>query len=76
MNSVTGRSKSAPEQNRVSRLVRMPTSRPSASVIGTPLNLKRFISASASCSVAVGDSVTGSVIIPLWLRLTFCTSAA
>ena len=46
------------------------------SVIGTPENLKRCISASASCSVAVGASVTGSVIMPLWLRLTFCTSAA
>ncbi|CAB4690219.1 unannotated protein [freshwater metagenome] len=44
--------------------------------MGTPLNLKRFISASASCSVAVGVSVTGSVIMPLWLRFTFCTSAA
>ena len=54
----------------------MPTSRPSASVIGTPENLKRCISASASCRAAVGGSVTGSVIIPLWLRLTFCTSAA
>ena len=76
MNSVTGRSKSAPSQKRMSRLVRMPTSRPSASVIGTPENLNRCISASASCSRAVGGSVTGSVIIPLWLRLTFCTSAA
>jgi hypothetical protein len=54
----------------------MPTSRPSSSVIGTPENLKRCISASASCSAALGWRVTGSVIIPLWLRLTFCTSAA
>ena len=76
MNSLTGRSKSAPSQKRMSRLVRMPTSRPSGSVIGTPENLKRCISASASCRAAVGGNVTGSVIIPLWLRLTFCTSAA
>ncbi len=76
MNSVTGRSKSAPLQKRMSRLVRMPTSRPEASVIGTPLKRNRRIRSSASCSVAVGGRVTGSVIIPLWLRLTFCTSAA
>ena len=76
MNSVTGRSKSAPSQKRMSRLVRMPTRRPSASVIGTPENRNLCINASASCSSAVGGSVTGSVIMPLWLRLTFCTSAA
>ena len=60
----------------MSRLVRIPTSRPSASVIGTPENLNRFISSSASNSRAVLGSVTGSEIMPLWLRLTFCTSAA
>ena len=76
MNSVTGRSKSLPSQNRMSRLVRIPTSRPSGSVIGTPENLKRFINASASCSSAVGGSVTGSVIMPDCERLTFWTSAA
>ena len=76
MNSDTGRSKSPPSQNRMSRLVRMPTRRPSGSVIGIPEKRKRFISSSASCSFAVGGSVTGSEIIPLWLRLTFCTSAA
>ena len=76
MNSAIGRSKSLPSQKRMSRLVRMPTSRPSASVIGTPEKRKRCISASASCSGASGGSVTGSVIMPLWLRLTFCTSAA
>ena len=51
MNSDTGRSKSRPSQKRMSRLVRMPTRRPSGSVIGTPENLNRFISSSASCSV-------------------------
>ncbi len=76
MNSPTGRSKSAPSQKRMSRLVRMPTRRPSSSVIGTPENLNRCISASASCSDALGRNVTGSVIIPLWLRFTRCTSAA
>ena len=76
MNSETGRSKSLPSQNRMSRLVRMPTRRPSGSVIGIPEKRNRFISSSASCSLAVGGSVTGSEIIPLWLRLTFCTSAA
>ena len=76
MNSETGRSKSVPSQNRMSRLVRMPTRRPSGSVIGIPEKRNRFISSSASCSLAVGGSVTGSEIIPLWLRLTFCTSAA
>ena len=45
-------------------------------MIGTPENLKRFIICSASCRAAPALSVTGSVIIPLWLRLTFCTSAA
>ncbi len=54
----------------------MPTSRPASSTIGIPENRKRFINASASCSSAVAGSVTGSVIMPLWLRLTFCTSAA
>ena len=76
MKSAIGRSKSEPSQKRMSRLVRMPTSRPSTSVIGTPENLKRFISSSAWNSSAVFGSVTGSEIIPLWLRLTFCTSAA
>ena len=76
MNWAIGRSKSAPSQKRMSRLVRIPTSRPAASVIGTPENLKRCIRVSASCNAAVGGSVTGSVIMPLWLRLTFCTSAA
>ena len=76
MNSDTGRSKSRPSQKRMSRFVKMPTRRPSGSVIGMPENRNRFISSSASCSVAVGGNVTGSVIIPLWLRLTFCTSAA
>ena len=45
-------------------------------MIGTPENLKRFISSSASNSRAVFGSVTGSEIMPLWLRLTFCTSDA
>jgi hypothetical protein len=76
MNSVTGRVKSDPSQNRMSRLVRMPTRRPSGSVIGTPENLNLCIRSSASCSSAVGRSVTGSVIIPDCDRLTFWTSAA
>ncbi len=65
MNSVTGRSKSTPSQKRMSRFVRMPTRAPCSSVIGTPENLNCDISVSASCSRAVGGSVTGSVIMPL-----------
>ena len=76
MKSVTGRSKSDPSQKRMSRLVRMPTRRPSGSVIGTPENLKRCIRSSASCSSAVGARVTGSVIMPDCDRLTFWTSDA
>ena len=76
MNSLMGRSKSAGSQKRMSRLVRMPIRRPSWSTMGTPLNRNRCISDSASCSSAVAGRVTGSVIMPLWLRFTRCTSAA
>ena len=54
MKSDTGRSKSAPSQKRMSRLVRMPTSRPSGSVIGTPENVNWCISASASAASVGG----------------------
>ena len=54
----------------------IPTSFPSRSTIGTPLILKRIISAFASRSVASGASVIGFRIIPLSLRFTRSTSAA
>ncbi len=76
MKSRTGRRKSFASQNLMSRLVRMPTRRPSGAVIGTPEKRNCCISASASARVASGPSVTGSVIIPLCERLTRCTSAA
>ena len=60
---------------RVSRLVRMPTSRPS-STIGTPEMWYFCITISASASRSVGRRVTGSTIIPASDRLTLSTSAA
>ena len=60
---------------RRSRFVRMPTSRPSSSVIGTPEMWYRSISSSASETSACGGSVTGSTIIPDSERLTLSTSA-
>src|SRR5919201_1818236 len=60
---------------RRSRFVRMPTSVPSALVIGTPLMWYVDISSSASETSAAGGSVTGSTIIPASERLTLSTSA-
>ena len=45
-------------------------------MIGTPEIEKRAERASASASVAVGGSVTGSAIMPDWDRLTRSTSPA
>ena len=59
-----------------SRLVTMPTSRPSASTIGTPEIRNRLIRLAASRSGRSGPSVIGFRIIPLSLRLTRSTSAA
>ena len=76
MNSVTGLSYSSEVQKRMSRLVRMPTRRPSGSQIGTPLILWRPINASASSRVADGGRLIGAEIIPAWARLTRSTSSA
>ena len=54
----------------------MPTSLPSLSTIGTPLMLKRAISATASRSDAFGVSVIGLRMMPLSLRFTRSISAA
>src|SRR5579864_4193657 len=59
---------------RRSRLVRIPTSRPSFWVMGTPEILYLRITSSASETFASGDIVTGSTIIPLSDRLTLSTS--
>ena len=64
---------------RRSRLVRMPTSRPSvlpSSVIGTPEMRYFFISSRASTMRLEGASVIGLTIMPLSDRLTRSTSAA
>src|SRR5688572_20063695 len=64
---------------RRSRLVRMPTSRPSllpSSVIGTPEMRYCCIRSRASARVLVAASVIGLTIIPLSERLTRSTSAA
>jgi hypothetical protein len=53
-----------------------PDQRPSPFTIGTPEIVKRVISATASRSVASGESVIGLRIIPLSMRLTRSTSAA
>ncbi len=74
MTSRTGRVRST--SKRMSRLVMMPSNRPSASVTGTP-EIRNFAhSASASRSVASGRQVTGSVTIPASERLTISTWAA
>ncbi len=57
----------------MSRLVTMPSSLPTASVTGTPLMRNFAHSASASCSVASGRTVIGSVTIPDSDRLTRST---
>ena len=61
---------------RRSRLVRMPTRVPFGSVIGTPEILYFFMTSSASETLASGDMVTGSTIMPLSDRFTLSTSLA
>ncbi len=61
---------------RMSRLVRMPTSRLPFSVIGTPEMWYLLMMASASPTVASGGRVMGSTIMPDSLRLTLSTSSA
>ena len=61
--------------NRRSRLVRMPTRRPSGSVIGTPEMWYFAMIARADSTGASGGSVTGSTIMPDCERLTLSTSA-
>ena len=60
---------------RRSRLVRIPSSFPVSSVIGTPEMWYVAISSSASDTSAPAGSVTGSTIIPDSERLTLSTSA-
>ena len=55
--------------------MRIPTSRPSASVTGTPEMWYRAINSSAAATGASGGNVTGSTIIPDSERLTLSTSA-
>ena len=54
----------------------IPTSRRSSAVIGTPEMLYWSITSRARPTVADGGSVTGSMMIPLALRLTLSTSSA
>ncbi len=72
--SVVVRSK--PETNRMSRLVTMPTRRPSVSTTGRPEMRNCAHSASTSSIVASGVVVIGSVIMPDSLRLTRSTCEA
>ena len=58
---------------RTSRLVRMPTRRP-FSTTGKPDTRKSDMRSRASCTVLLGEMVTGSRIMPLSLFLTFSTS--
>ncbi len=77
MISAIGRSRRV--SKRRSRLVRMPTRRPSllpSSVIGTPEMRYLRINWCASAIECVGDSVIGLTIIPLSERLTRSTSLA
>ena len=60
---------------RRSRLVRMPTSLPFL-VMGTPEILYLRMTSSASETLASGDMVTGSTIMPLSERFTLSTSLA
>ena len=52
----------------------MPTSLPPPSTIGMPEILYRAMRSRAARTGASGGSVTGSVIMPLWLRFTRSTS--
>lgn len=72
--SATGRVMSV--SNRMSRFVRMPTSLPSRSTMGTPLMEYSPISRSASARVACRSSVIGSTIMPDSERFTLRTISA
>jgi len=60
--------------NRRSRLVRIPTSVPAASVMGTPEMWNRAIRSSASATGRSAVKVTGSEIMPDSERFTRSTS--
>ena len=64
------------ETNRMSRLVMIPTSTPSASTTGSPLMRNCRQSVSTSATVVSGEVVTGLVIMPDSLRLTRSTCSA
>ena len=74
MTSVTRRVR--PVSNRISRLVTMPRSTPSAAVTGTPEMRYRAHSRSTSATVASGPHVTGLVIMPASDRFTMSTCCA
>ena len=74
MRSEIGRSRRV--SNRRSRLVRIPTRWPSASVTGTPEILYSAMTSRASSIVWPGRMVTGSTIIPASDRFTRSTSRA
>ncbi len=59
--------------NRMSRLVMIPTSEPSASTTGRPEIRNRAHIASTSARVLSGEQVTGSVTMPASDRLTVST---
>ena len=62
--------------NRISRLVRIPTSVPSASQMGTPLILYLRIRSSASWAKCRGERKNGLVMTPFSERFTLSTSVA
>ncbi len=62
--------------NRMSRLVRIPTGRPSEATTGRPEISCRFISSSATASFWSGPTVTGLTTTPLSAFLTLVTSSA
>jgi hypothetical protein len=74
ISSVTGTSMRSVKRR--SRLVMMPTSRPSGAVTGTPEMWNFSMTAMASPTVASGPMTTGSTIMPDSERFTRSTSAA
>ena len=60
---------------RMSRLVRMPTGRPSAATTGSPEISWRFISSTAAASFCSGPTVTGLTTTPVSAFLTLVTSS-
>jgi hypothetical protein len=62
--------------NRTSRLVMMPTARPSAATTGSPEMSCRRMSSSAWASLLSGPIVTGLMTTPVSAFLTFWTSSA